>query len=168
MQAIRLAESDYVVGDLRLPARRHHADRCTENGKGRRNRIDDYRMTHRGGKGIRNYAKGGVAAVKIVDDTDDLIPGQPGGHFDPHARRRCINVQSRYGSGVRVMRLAEDDKLAMMARVERDNTAETAKPEEAPEGEDGAFRRGDRPPGGRGRHRRRGRERRPEDGDSEE
>ena len=47
-----------------------------------------------------------------------------------------INVQSRYGSGVRVMRLAEDDKLAMMARVERDNTAETAKPEEAPEGED--------------------------------
>ena len=44
-----------------------------------------------------------------------------------------INIQSRYGSGVRVMRLAENDKLAMMARVERDNSAETAKPEDTPE-----------------------------------
>ena len=108
----------------------------TENGKGRRSRIDDYRITRRGGKGIRNYAKGGVASVKIVDDTDDLILiSQEGILIRMHADD--INVQSRYGSGVRVMRLAENDKLAMMARVERDNSAETAKPEDAPEdGED--------------------------------
>ena len=40
-----------------------------------------------------------------------------------------INIQSRYGSGVRVMRLGEDDKVSMVARVERDNGAETEKPE---------------------------------------
>ena len=134
VRAIRLAEGDYVVG---VCVCRPGATMLTvtENGKGRRSRIDDYRMTHRGGKGIRNYAKGGVAAVKIVDDTDDLILiSQEGILIRMHADD--INVQSRYGSGVRVMRLAEDDKLAMMARVERDNTAETAKPEEAPEGED--------------------------------
>ncbi len=134
VRAIRLAEGDYVVG---VCVCRPGATMLTvtENGKGRRSRIDDYRMTHRGGKGIRNYAKGGVAAVKIVDDTDDLILiSQEGILIRMHADD--INVQSRYGSGVRVMRLAEDDKLAMMARMERDNTAETAKPEEAPEGED--------------------------------
>ena len=134
VRAIRLAEGDYVVG---VCVCRPGATMLTvtENGKGRRSRIDDYRMTHRGGKGIRNYAKGGVAAVKIVNDTDDLILiSQEGILIRMHADD--INVQSRYGSGVRVMRLAEDDKLAMMARVERDNTAETAKPEEAPEGEE--------------------------------
>ena len=134
VRAIRLAEGDYVVG-VCVCRRGATMLTVTENGKGRRSRIDDYRMTHRGGKGIRNYAKGGVAAVKIVDDTDDLILiSQEGILIRMHADD--INVQSRYGSGVRVMRLAEDDKLAMMARVERDNTAETAKPEEAPEGEE--------------------------------
>ena len=41
-----------------------------------------------------------------------------------------INVQSRYGSGVRVMRLIGEDKVAVLARVDRDATAETAKPED--------------------------------------
>ena len=134
VRAIRLAEGDYVVGVCVC-----RPGAClltaTEDGKGRRSRIDDYRMTHRGGKGIRNYAKGGVAAVKIVDDTDDLILiSQEGMLIRMHADD--INIQSRYGSGVRVMRLAEGDRLAMMARVERDNTAETAKPEEAGEAEE--------------------------------
>ena len=44
-----------------------------------------------------------------------------------------INIQSRYGSGVRVMRLVEDDKVAVVARVDRDNEAETAKIEDAGE-----------------------------------
>ena len=131
VRAIRLAEGDYVVG---VCVCRPGATMLTvtEDGKGRRSRIDDYRITRRGGKGIRNYAKGGVASVKIVDDTDDLILiSQEGILIRMHADD--INIQSRYGSGVRVMRLAENDKLAMMARVERDNSAETAKPEDTPE-----------------------------------
>ena len=131
VRAIRLAEGDYVVG---VCVCRPGATMLTvtEDGKGRRSRIDDYRITRRGGKGIRNYAKGGVASVKIVDDTDDLILiSQEGILIRMHADD--INIQSRYGSGVRVMRLAENDKLAMMARVERDNSAETAKPEDTSE-----------------------------------
>ena len=133
VRVIRLRDDDYVIG----------AGVCrpgatlltvTEDGKGRRSRIDDYRITKRGGLGIRNYAKGGVAAVKIVDDTDDLIMVSANGilirmHADD------INIQSRYGSGVRVMRLAADDKVAMVARADRDNGAETEKPEEDTEGE---------------------------------
>ena len=133
VRVIRLREGDYVVG---VGVCRPGATllTVTEDGKGRRSRVDDYRITKRGGLGIRNYSKGGVAAVKIVDDTDDLILiSQNGILIRMHADD--INVQSRYGSGVRVMRLAEDDKVAMVARVDRDNGAETQKPEEEGDGE---------------------------------
>ena len=104
----------------------------SEEGKGRRSRIDDYRITKRGGLGIRNYSNGNVAGIKIVDDTDDLILiSQNGILIRIHAAD--INVQSRYGSGVRVMRLVEDDKVAVVARVDRDNDAETAKIEDTGE-----------------------------------
>ena len=103
----------------------------TEDGQGppQPHRTITQRSTKRGGLGIRNYAKGDVAAVKIVDDTDDLILISANGilirmHADD------INIQSRYGGGVRVMRLAADDKVAMVARVDRDNGAVTEKPEE--------------------------------------
>lgn len=137
VRVIRLRDDDYVVG---VGVCRPGATllTVTEDGKGRRSRVDDYRITKRGGLGIRNYAKGGVAAVKIVDDSDDLILiSQNGILIRMHADD--INVQSRYGSGVRVMRLGEEDKVAMVARVERDNGAETQKPEtEEGEGEPSA------------------------------
>ena len=128
VRGIRLREGDYVVG---VALCRLGATLLTisEDGKGRRSRVEDYRMTRRGGLGIRNYGKGGVAGVKTVDDTDDvLLISQNGIVIRMHVSD--INVQGRYASGVRVMRLAEDDKVAMMARVERDNSAETAKPED--------------------------------------
>ena len=127
VRVIRLREGDYVIG----------AGVCrpgatvltiTEEGKGRRSRVDDYRITKRGGLGIRNYAKGDVAGIKIVDETDDLILISANGILI-RIHASDINVQSRYGSGVRVMRLAEGDKVAMVARVDRDNDAETAKVE---------------------------------------
>ena len=124
VRVIKLREGDYVVG---AGVCRPGANVLTisEEGKGRRSRIDDYRITKRGGLGIRNYSNGNVAGIKIVDDTDDLILiSQNGILIRIHAAD--INVQSRYGSGVRVMRLVEDDKVAVVARVDRDNEAETA------------------------------------------
>ncbi len=131
VRVIKLREGDYVVG---AGVCRPGANVLTisEEGKGRRSRIDDYRITKRGGFGIRNYSNGNVAGIKIVDDTDDLILiSQNGILIRIHASD--INVQSRYGSGVRVMRLGEDDKVAVVARVDRDNDAETAKIEDTGE-----------------------------------
>ena len=128
VRVIRLREGDYVVG---VGVCRDDGTVLTisEDGKGRRSRIDDYRITKRGGLGIRNYSRGGVAGIKIVDETDDLILiSQNGILIRMHASD--INVQSRYGSGVRVMRLTEGDRVAVVARVDRDNGAETAKPED--------------------------------------
>ena len=131
VRVIKLREGDYVVG---AGVCRPGATVLTisEEGKGRRSRIDDYRITKRGGLGIRNYSNGNVAGIKIVDDTDDLILiSQNGILIRIHASD--INTQSRYGSGVRVMRLVEDDKVAVVARVDRDDEAETAKIEDTGE-----------------------------------
>ena len=118
VRAINLAEGDYVVG---AGVAREGATvfTVTEGGKGRRSQLSDYRLQSRGGKGIRNYAQGGVAGVKILDEDDDVILiSQEGILIRMHAAD--INVQSRYGSGVRVMRLAESDRVVTVARSERD------------------------------------------------
>ncbi len=98
VRAIKLAEGDEVVG---VCICREDATvlTVTENGKGRRSDIDTYRITARGGKGIRNYdaSKDKVAAVKIVDDMDDvLLSSQEGIIIRLHAdispeplRQRC-------------------------------------------------------------------------------
>ena len=131
VRAIRLAEGDQVVGVgiLRPGA---SVFTVTEQGKGRRSRVDDYRIQSRGGKGIRNYTKGCVAGIKVLDEEDDVILiSQEGIIIRMHAAD--INLQSRYGSGVRVMRLAEGDRVVTVARTEHSEDAVTEKPEDEPE-----------------------------------
>ena len=125
VRAIKLTEGDEVVG-VCICREGGTVLTVTENGKGRRSDIDTYRITARGGKGIRNYdaSKDKVAAVKIVDDIDDvLLSSQEGIIIRLHANE--IPVQSRYGSGVRVMRLGENDKVMVLARTDHDDEAQT-------------------------------------------
>ena len=125
VRAIKLAEGDEVVG-VCICREGGTVLTVTENGKGRRSDIDTYRITARGGKGIRNYdaSKDKVAAVKIVDDIDDvLLSSQEGIIIRLHANE--IPLQSRYGSGVRVMRLGENDKVMVLARTDHDDEAQT-------------------------------------------
>ncbi len=125
VRAIKLAEGDEVVG-VCICREGGTVLTVTENGKGRRSDIDTYRITARGGKGIRNYdvSRDKVAAVKIVDDVDDvLLSSQEGIIIRLHANE--IPLQSRYGSGVRVMRLGENDKVMVLARTDHDDEAQT-------------------------------------------
>lgn len=129
VRAIRLREGDEVVGAGIL---REGATvlTVTEEGKGRRTRIEDYRVQKRGGKGIRNYGnRGTVAALKVIDDEDDIILISLAGIII-RMHVSDINVQSRYGSGVRVMRLDEGDRVATVARTEHSDEEETVKPEQ--------------------------------------
>ena len=133
VRAINLAEGDYVVG-AGVVREGATVFTVTEGGKGRRSQLSDYRLQSRGGKGIRNYAQGGVAGVKILDEDDDVILiSQEGILIRMHAAD--INVQSRYGSGVRVMRLAESDRVVTVARSERDEENAQAPMEQPDEAE---------------------------------
>ncbi|MBQ5754459.1 MAG: DNA gyrase subunit A, partial [Oscillospiraceae bacterium] len=133
VRAINLAEGDEVVGAgiLREGAA---VFTVTENGRGRRTRLEEYRLQNRGGKGIRNFGKGGVAGIKVVDEADDIILISQGGVL---IRMHVSDVafQSRYGSGVRVMRLGEGDRVVTLARTDHDEEAEVAKVENEPEEE---------------------------------
>ena len=71
---------------------------------------------------------GAVAALQrdLVDDVDDvLLSSQEGIIIRLHANE--IPLQSRYGSGVRVMRLGENDKVMVLARTDHDDEAQTEK-----------------------------------------
>jgi len=134
VRAIRLEEGDEVVsaGVCRPGAT---IFTVTENGKGRRSLVEAYRLQTRGGKGILNYKKeDAVAGVAVLQDSDDImLISQEGIIIRMHASD--ITVQGRYASGVRVMRVAEGDRVVTVAPTEREDDAETAKPEEIEEAE---------------------------------
>ncbi len=127
VRAIRLDEGDSVVG-VGILREGASVFTVTEQGKGRCTPVEDYRIQGRGGKGIRNYTNGGVAGIKVLDAEDDIILiSQEGIIIRMHAQD--ITSQSRYASGVRVMRIAEGDRVVTVARTEHDDTKEVAKPE---------------------------------------
>ena len=134
VRAIRLEEGDEVVsaGICRPGAT---IFTVTESGKGRRSLVEAYRLQTRGGKGILNYKKeDSVAGVAVLQDSDDImLISQEGIIIRMHASD--ITVQGRYASGVRVMRVAEGDRVVTVAPTEREDDAETAKPEEIEEAE---------------------------------
>ena len=134
VRAIRLEEGDEVVsaGICRPGAT---IFTVTESGKGRRSLVEAYRLQTRGGKGILNYKKeDAVAGVAVLQDSDDImLISQEGIIIRMHASD--ITVQGRYASGVRVMRVAEGDRVVTVAPTEREDDAETAKPEKIEEAE---------------------------------
>ena len=118
VKVITLRDGDEVVGATEmLPD--HSILTVTEKGKGRRTANEDYRCQNRGGFGSTNYRvseeKGRVAGVKAVCDTDDIILISDDGIII-RTQVDSINLQSRYGSGVNVMRVNEGAKLVTFAR----------------------------------------------------
>ncbi len=129
VRAIRLAEGDRVVGVVAVKEGELLLT-VSEGGKGRRSSFDGYRLTRRGGKGIKNYSRDMVAGIKAVAEEDDvIIISESGIIIRMHVSD--ITCQSRYGGGVRVMRLGEGDKVVTIARTERSEDSENlAKPDD--------------------------------------
>lgn len=136
--AIRLSENDAVVGMARV---RENAKllTVTDQGYGRFTEISEYRLQSRGGKGITNYkdthGKGQVCAVRIVGDDDDIILISDDGVIIRFAAEE-ISTQSRYGGGVRVMRVAEDAKVVTLARAPKEDMPEEEAEEESDSAEE--------------------------------
>lgn len=141
VRAIKLKGDDEVVSMARI---REGASVLTisSKGRGRRTSVDDYRLQNRGGYGVLNYKvseeKGHVVGIKVVDDDDDLIMISSDGVII-RIRVSDVSKMSRYGSGVRVMRLKDHDKVVTMARAEHDaneEISEVEKPDELEEAEE--------------------------------
>ncbi len=100
----------------------------TENGFGKRSPIDEYRMTHRGSKGVRtivtNDRNGKVVFVSQVNDDYELIITTEHG-MTVRIPVRDIREQGRNTMGVRIMRLNEKDKVVSVTQVLAEPLGET-------------------------------------------
>ena len=114
-------ESDEVVG---MSVIREDATllTVTETGYGRRSPLTDYRIQSRGGKGLTNYRTalyGDVAGVKVVNEDDDVIFISSDGVVIRIPVSE-ISMFARPAKGVRVMRVAEGERLLTVARSPHD------------------------------------------------
>jgi len=106
----------------------------TENGFGKRSPIDEYRMTHRGSKGVRtivtNERNGNVVFVSQVNDENELIITTEHG-MTVRIPVRDIREQGRNTMGVRIMRLNEGDKVVSVTitKILEENGKEAAQVE---------------------------------------
>ncbi len=126
VKAITLEDGDEVVGMARV-RKESGATLLTvsESGLGRRTEVSQYRLQSRGGKGIRNYyvdKNGPVAGVRMVDEDDDVIIITDDGVIIRIPVRE-ITVQSRYGGGVRAMRVSEESRVVTLARAPKEETS---------------------------------------------
>ncbi|NCG05144.1 MAG: DNA gyrase subunit A [Bacteroidetes bacterium] len=96
----------------------------SENGYGKRSKIDDYRITNRGGKGVKTLAltekTGNLVAIKNVSDADDLMIINRSG-IAIRLGVESLRVMGRATQGVRLINLKDDDSIAAVAKVMNDD-----------------------------------------------
>jgi DNA gyrase subunit A len=120
VRGIRLGKGDKVVGAVNLQRKGTSILVATQKGYGKRSEEDEYRTSHRGGKGIftekTSDKTGKMVAIKEVVDTDDVvIVTSDGMVIRQHAAD--IRVAGRNTQGVRLIRLNEGDTVAAVAAV---------------------------------------------------
>ncbi len=116
-------EKDEVIGMIAVNANDSDILVVSENGYGKRSSIDDYRITNRGGKGVKTIniteKTGKLVAIKNVTDDDDLMIINKSGV----AIRMAVadlRVMGRATQGVRLIKVREDDAIAAVAKAMKD------------------------------------------------
>ncbi|MBQ2996069.1 MAG: DNA gyrase subunit A [Oscillibacter sp.] len=123
VRGIKLREGDYVIGaDVAEEGKTVLS--ITEKGYGKRTPVSEYRITDRGGLGIRNYMvtekTGGVVGMSVVDGEEDLLLVTQSGIM---IRTGVDNIRTagRATQGVIVMRFKEEgDQVIAMALTEKE------------------------------------------------
>jgi DNA gyrase subunit A len=99
----------------------------SENGFGKRSLLEEYRITNRGGKGVKTLnvteKTGKLVAIKGVVDTDDLMIINRSG-ITIRLRVADIRVIGRATQGVRLIKLNETDQISSVAKIEMENEEE--------------------------------------------
>lgn len=114
-------DEDYVVGMVCVQNESEDILVVSENGYGKRSKVEDYRITNRGGKGVKTLniteKTGKLIAIKGVIDTDDLMIINKSGIVIRLAINE-LRVMGRATQGVRLINLKNDDSIAAVAHIE--------------------------------------------------
>ncbi|MDX5447528.1 MAG: DNA gyrase subunit A, partial [Bacteroidota bacterium] len=92
----------------------------SEKGYGKRSELEDYRITNRGGKGVKTLnlteKTGSLISIKSVTDDDDLMIINKSGVMIRLAVAE-LRVMGRATQGVRLINLKGNDEIASVAKV---------------------------------------------------
>ena len=125
VRGITLADaSDEVVGMVSINDMDSHILVVSENGYGKRSDLEDYRITNRGGKGVKTISitekTGKLVAIKTVNDQDDLMIINKSG-IAIRMEIATLRVMGRATQGVRLINLKGNDTIAAVAKVMKDD-----------------------------------------------
>ncbi len=133
VRAITVPEGDETIGMICIDPKENPANILvvSENGFGKRSDIEDYRITNRGGKGVRTInitEKTGdlIALADVTDDNDLMIITKAGIVIRQEVEK--LRVMGRATQGVKLIGLSEGDAIAAVTKVPGDK-------EEIPEGD---------------------------------
>jgi DNA gyrase subunit A len=128
VKGITLANAnDFVAGMICVDSEEYDILVISENGYGKRSPLHDYRVTNRGGKGVKTInitdKTGGLIALKNVTDADDLMIINRSGlairlHIDQ------LRVMGRATQGVRLINIKSGDVIAAATQVPREEDEE--------------------------------------------
>ena len=122
VRGIRLAdeETDVVIGMITVENKEKEILVVSEKGYGKRSDIEDYRITNRGGKGVKTInitdKTGKLIALKDVTDNDDLMIITQFGNI-LRSPVSALRIMGRATQGVRLINLKENDIIASVATV---------------------------------------------------
>ncbi|MCR8556794.1 DNA gyrase subunit A [Mucilaginibacter sp. BJC16-A38] len=120
-------EADEVVGMISIDNPETTVLVVSEKGYGKRTDIDDYRVTNRGGKGVKTLnitdKTGKLVAIKGVTDNEDLMIINKSGIIIRIAVSE-LRTMGRATQGVRLITLKGDDEIASVAKIEHDEDEE--------------------------------------------
>lgn len=128
VRGISLAnEEDRVVGMVCVENPETNLLVVSENGFGKRSSLEEYRITNRGGKGVKTLnvteKTGHLVAIKGVSDSDDLMIINKSG-ITIRLRIADLRVIGRVSQGVRLLRLNEGDSISSVAKIEIEDKEE--------------------------------------------
>ena len=125
VRGIRLnSEKDEVIGMITINESETDVLVVSENGYGKRSSLEDYRITNRGGKGVKTISvtekTGNLVAIKNVTDSDDLMIINKSGIAIRLAVEN-LRVMGRATQGVRLIKVRAGDAIAAVAKVMSDD-----------------------------------------------
>jgi DNA gyrase subunit A len=142
VRGVRLTKGDMVVGAVAVKRKTTSILVVAEHGFGKRSELDEYRISHRGGKGVFTIKAtdktGKMVAIKEVLENDDIVVVTSQGVVIRQPAK-TIRIAGRNTQGVRLIRLDEKDRIAAIAVVpseddkEVEAAAASAPPAPAPE-----------------------------------
>jgi DNA gyrase subunit A len=117
-------EKDEVIGMIAVNNLEENILVVSEKGYGKRSELEDYRITNRGGKGVKTLTitekTGNLVAIKSVTDADDLMIINRSG-VAIRISVEDLRVMGRAAQGVKVINLRTDDEIAAVAKVVKED-----------------------------------------------